>query len=123
MLAERVLYLNRNYTNHIKMKEREVAGKVVAFDDENFMVNYKDWNLDIANALAQEEGLEGLNDRHFTVLEFLRRTFEEKGTGPTIRRLTKESGVPTKELYALFPGAPAKKAARIAGIPKPKGCI
>ncbi|EDY83863.1 DsrC like protein [Verrucomicrobiia bacterium DG1235] len=105
------------------MKEREIAGKVLEFDDENFMVNYKDWDASIATALASEEGLQALNDRHFVVLDFLRKTYEEKGTGPTMRRLTKESGVPTKELYALFPGAPAKKAARIAGIPKPHGCI
>lgn len=105
------------------MKEREIAGKVVAFDDENFMVDYKNWDVDIAGELAREEGLESLNDRHFVVLDFLRKTYEEKGTGPTIRKLTKESGVPTKELYSLFPGAPAKKAARIAGIPKPHGCI
>ena len=105
------------------MNQREIAGKIVGFDDENFMVNHNEWDESIATALAEEEGVALLNDRHFQVIEYLRKVYEEKGTGPTIRRLTKESGVPTKELYALFPGAPAKKAARIAGIPKPKGCI
>ena len=105
------------------MKEREIAGKVVNFDDENFMVDYTQWDTDVAEALAEEEGLAPLNDRHFAVINYMRKTFAEKGDGPTIRRLTKESGVPTKELYALFPGAPAKKAARLAGIPKPHGCI
>ena len=105
------------------MKQREIAGKSIAFDDDDFMVDYKDWNEEVAQSLASEEGLDSLNERHFAVLSYLRKTFEEKGTGPTIRRLTKESGVPTKELYSLFPGAPAKKAARIAGIPKPHGCI
>lgn len=105
------------------MKEREIAGKVIQFDDEDFMVDHKDWDPSIAEAIAAEEGINDLNDRHFAVIDYLRKVFEEKGSGPTIRRLTKESGVPTKELYALFPGAPAKKAARIAGIPKPHGCI
>lgn len=95
----------------------------MGFDDEDFMVNHDDWDISVANELASEEGVKVLSDRHFLVIEYLRRVYEEKGTGPTIRRLTKESGVPTKELYALFPGAPAKKAARIAGIPKPHGCI
>jgi tRNA 2-thiouridine synthesizing protein E len=53
----------------------------------------------------------------------MRQVFKEKGDAPSIRRLTKESGVPTKELYELFPMGPAKKAAKIAGLPKPKGCI
>ena len=53
----------------------------------------------------------------------MRQEFAEKGTAPSVRRLTKQSGVPTKELYALFPGGPAKKAARIAGVPKPQGCV
>ena len=53
----------------------------------------------------------------------MRNAFKEKGDAPSIRRLTKESGVSTKELYELFPQGPAKKAAKIAGLPKPKGCI
>jgi tRNA 2-thiouridine synthesizing protein E len=53
----------------------------------------------------------------------MRKEFEAKGDAPSIRKLTKESGVSTKELYELFPGGPAKKAAKIAGLPKPKGCI
>jgi len=40
-----------------------------------------------------------------------------------LRALGKESGVPIKELYQLFPKGPAKLAAKIGGIPKPKGCI
>lgn len=53
----------------------------------------------------------------------MRKVFKENGMAPSIRKLTKESGVGTKELYTLFPKGPAKKAARIAGLPKPKGCI
>jgi tRNA 2-thiouridine synthesizing protein E len=53
----------------------------------------------------------------------MRKVYEEKGDAPSIRKLTKESGVNTKELYQLFPKGPAKKSARIAGLPKPKGCI
>ncbi len=105
------------------MPTREIAGKTIDFDDENFMSDHTQWNEDVATELAKEEGIEQLNDRHLVVINFMRKEFEEKGTGPSIRRLTKQSGVPTKELYALFPGGPAKKAARIAGITKPQGCV
>ena len=73
--------------------------------------------------LARAEGIADLTDRHWQVIRFMRRQFEENGTGPTVRVLGKTSGVSIKELYQLFPKGPAKVAARIAGIPKPRGCI
>lgn len=105
------------------MAIRHIANKALDFDAEGFLTNHTDWDLDVARALAAEEGIPALTDRHLLVVEFMRREFAEKGDGPSIRRLTRESGVPTKELYQLFPGGPAKKAARIAGIKKPHGCI
>lgn len=105
------------------MLSTEVAGTTIEMDEENFMVDYTQWNEAIACDLAAREGIPDLTDRHFDVINFMRKEFEEKGTGPSLRRLTKQSGVSTKELYTLFPGEPAKKAARIAGIKKPQGCI
>lgn len=105
------------------MTTRTINNKSIDFDAEGFMTNHKDWDLEIARALAAEEGIPALTDRHVTVLNFMRQEFDSKGDGPSMRKLTKESGVPTKELYALFPNGPAKKAARIAGIKKPHGCI
>ncbi len=105
------------------MAIRTINNRPVDFDAEGFMTNYRDWDVGIAQALATEEGIPALTDRHLAVVNFMRKEFEAKGDGPSIRRLTKESGVPTKELYELFPGGPAKKAARVAGIKKPHGCI
>jgi len=105
------------------MSTSTINGIEIDVDAEGFMTDASQWNPDIATVLAQQEGISVLTDRHFAVLEFMRKEFQEKGTGPSIRRLTKESGVPTKELYQLFPGGPAKKAAKIAGIKKPQGCI
>ena len=105
------------------MATKEYAGKTIETTEDGFLINASDWNKDIAIEIAKEEGIEELNDRHMLVVNFMREVFEKTGDGPSIRKLTKESGVPTKELYALFPKGPAKKAARIAGIPKPKGCI
>ncbi|NOZ74329.1 MAG: TusE/DsrC/DsvC family sulfur relay protein [FCB group bacterium] len=105
------------------MATREIAGVTLDFDEDGYLSDASAWNETIAAELAKEEGLETLTERHFQVINFMRQEFEANGTGPSIRRLTKASGVPTKELYQLFPGGPAKKAARIAGIKKPHGCI
>ncbi len=102
---------------------KEILGKSLAIDADGNLVNLADWNEEIAAALAKEEGIEPLNEKHWKVINYMRKVFTETGDAPSIRKLTKESGVDTKELYALFPKGPAKKAARIAGLPKPKGCI
>lgn len=105
------------------MPTREINGQSIEFDDEGFMTDRTAWTRDIAAVLAKEEGIETLTDRHFDVIDFMRKEVEEKGTAPSIRRLNKLNVVPTKELYQLFPGGPAKKAAKIAGLKKPEGCI
>lgn len=102
---------------------KEILGKSLAIDADGNLVNLSDWNEEIAAALAKEEGIEALNEKHWQVINYMRKVFTETGDAPSIRKLTKESGVDTKELYALFPKGPAKKAAKIAGLPKPKGCI
>jgi TusE/DsrC/DsvC family sulfur relay protein len=92
-------------------------------DAEGFMTNPDQWNDTIAEAIARENGIPELTDRHWLVVRFMRERYLSTGSAPSIRALGKESGVPVKELYALFPKGPAKLAARIGGIPKPKGCI
>ena len=105
------------------MAVKEIANVQVDVDDEGFMTNPDQWNKDIANALAKEEGIDELTDGHWKVVEFMRKDYQEKGVPPTLRRINKVGGVPTKEIYTLFPGGPAKKAAKIAGLSKPKGCV
>lgn len=104
------------------MSTTEVLTTELARDKDGHLANRADWNETVAKELAREEGIE-LTERHWTVIYYMRKEFEAKGDAPSIRKLTKESGVETKELYALFPKGPAKKAAKIAGLPKPKGCI
>ena len=105
------------------MTTKELAGTSVDVDAEGFLTDHTIWNLDLAAAIAIEEGIDPLTDRHVEVLNFMRKEFEENGTAPSIRKMNKLNIVPTKELYALFPGGPAKKAAKIAGLGKPQGCI
>ena len=105
------------------METIELLGKQLALDEDGNLKNMSDWDKEIAAELAKQEGIDELTDRHWIVIDFMRNEYETKGDAPSIRKLTKESGVDTKELYKLFPKGPAKKAARIAGLPKPKGCI
>ena len=100
-----------------------LAGKTLALDADGNLANRNDWDEEIAKEIAAIEGIPELTAQHWAVIKFMRAVFEKEGDAPSIRRLTKESGVDTKTLYQLFPKGPAKKAARIAGLPKPKGCI
>ena len=100
-----------------------IADAPVDVDAEGFLTDPAQWNERIAEAIAAQNGVPVLTDRHWLVVRFMRDRYLQTGAAPSIRALGKESGVPVKELYELFPKGPAKLAARIAGIPKPKGCI
>jgi tRNA 2-thiouridine synthesizing protein E len=95
----------------------------VTLDAEGFMTDPKQWTPEIAAVFAAEEEIPALSDRHWVVINFARDSYFKNGESPTLRTITKQSGVDTKELYALFPKGPAKKVARVAGLSKPKGCI
>jgi tRNA 2-thiouridine synthesizing protein E len=100
-----------------------VAGQAVELNDEGFFVDPSTWTEAMAPEIAVHEGIDELTERHWQVIRFMRNEYEEKGAGPTVRVLGKVSGVSVKELYELFPKGPAKTAAKIAGIPKPRGCV
>ena len=100
-----------------------IAESPVDLDAEGFLTDPSQWNERIAEEIARENGIDRLTDRHWQVVRFMRDRYLATGSAPSIRALGKESGVSVKELYELFPRGPAKLAARIGGIPKPKGCI
>jgi TusE/DsrC/DsvC family sulfur relay protein len=99
-----------------------IAGSEVNVDDEGFMTDYDQWNEDVARELAANIGIE-LTDSHWQVIKFLREDYKQQGETPMLRRVSNVGGVPTKELFQLFPKKPAKKMAYIAGVPKPQGCV
>jgi tRNA 2-thiouridine synthesizing protein E len=94
----------------------------VEIDGDGFLVDPNAWSPEIGEAIAEKEGI-ALTDRHWVVINFARSEFETNGEPPTLRRITKRTDVNTKELYSLFPGGPAKNAARVSGLGKPTGCI
>jgi len=95
----------------------------VAVNDEGFFTDPGQWTPEMAAEIARQAGIGELTGRHWQVITFMRAEYAAKGTGPTVRALGRTSGVSIKELYQLFPKGPARLAARIAGIPKPRGCI
>jgi TusE/DsrC/DsvC family sulfur relay protein len=105
------------------MANATYASRTVALTDDGFFEDPSQWTEDMAPQIAKSLGIDELTERHWKVIRFMRTEFAAKGTGPTVRALGKTSGVSVKELYRLFPKGPAKIAAKIAGIPKPHGCI
>ncbi len=105
------------------MTTKTIAGIDVEVNDEGFFEQPDQWTEAIGAEVAKEAGIEPMTDRHWQVVKFMRHQYLETGSAPSIRALGKASGVPVKELYQLFPKGPAKLAAKIAGIPKPRGCI
>jgi dissimilatory sulfite reductase related protein len=105
------------------MSTATYAGVTVDVDGEGFLTDPAQWTPEIAADLARAEGIHPLTDRHWQVIDFMRAEHAARGSGPTVRVLGTASGVGVRELYQLFPRGPAKTAARIAGIPKPKWCI
>ena len=107
----------------------EVGGKTLETDEEGYLVNLSDWTEDVANVIAKTENVE-MSENHWEVVNFLREYYNEYQIAPAVRVLTKAIGKklgPEKGsnqyLYELFPYGPAKQACKIAGLPKPTGCV
>jgi len=105
------------------MSVETIAGVPIDLNEEGFLTDPRQWSEEVAVELAKREGINPLTPRHWEVVRFMRSEYEKRGAGPSVRVLGKTSGVSIKELYELFPKGPAKLAAKIAGIPKPRGCI
>ncbi|MGM0464652.1 MAG: TusE/DsrC/DsvC family sulfur relay protein [Bacteroidota bacterium] len=103
------------------MATKNYAGTSVEVNEEGYFTDPSQWNKEIAKEIAAEEGVD-LTDQHFEVLEMLRNK-NEAGDNLSIRGINKSGVVDVKTFYQLFPGAPLKKATKIAGIPKPASCV
>jgi len=104
------------------MPATTIGNREVHVDDEGFLTVYDEWDDDLAKQLAAQIGI-GLTGAHWKAIRFLRADFKAQGETPTLRRVTVVGGIPTKDLFTLFPKKPAKKMAYIAGLPKPHGCV
>ena len=106
------------------MTEIIVDGKTHELNEEGFMLNPDEWNEAIALSLAKaEEGLDELTEDHWKVIQYIRSYYQEKKLAPMVRKVCKNSGFSLKYIFELFPSGPAKGACKLAGLPKPDGCV
>ena len=104
------------------MPTTTLAGREIDVDAEGFLTKPEQWDEELAAVLASNIGIE-LTEAHWVPIRFLRKDFETQKETATLRRVSTVGGIPVKELFALFPGKPAKKMSYIAGLQKPKGCV
>jgi len=109
----------------IRSKSNEITIQIdgVSITGEGYLANHEAWTEELAQKIADQLGVGELNERHWKVIHFARKDFLDNGASPNIRRIAVGSGVGTRDIYQLFKKAPGQTAARIAGIPKPAGCI
>jgi tRNA 2-thiouridine synthesizing protein E len=108
----------------------ELNGKTIETDEDGFLLHLEDWTLEVAGQLAEKEEID-MSDQHWEIVNFLRDYYRDFQIAPAIKILTKEiakkNQIEKKEasdfLYQLFPAGPAKQACKIAGLPKPTGCV
>jgi dissimilatory sulfite reductase related protein len=106
------------------MSNIEVNGRKLEINEEGFLVDPSQWDNEAAIILAKtEEGLENLTDEHWAVINFIRNHFQETNSAPMVRSICKTTGLQLKRIYELFPSGPAKGACKLAGLPKPDGCV
>ena len=101
----------------------EINGKPIEVDEDGFIVDPELWNAEIVETFAKLEGVDKLTENHWKVINYLRNYWKQFGIAPMIRKLCKETGFTLQQIYEMFPSGPAKGACKLAGLPKPTGCV
>ena len=102
---------------------RAIAGRKVVFDKDGFLNDFADWSEELFGFLAEESGLQEIDDRHWRVIRFLREFYATNGRAPLNRQLSEGTGMSLLELENFFPGGIKYGARRLAGLPNPKDCL
>lgn len=105
------------------MPEIEIKGIKLELDDNGFLKESDKWTSDVAKALSIQQGVEWLTEDHWRLINFIREYYTEFNVPPMIKKMSKATGFNLKHIYDLFPWGPIDGAIRIAGLPKPTGCI
>lgn len=105
------------------MTKIEIEGRFFEVDGDGFLQEPEIWNDDVARMFAKTDGTGDLNEKHFAVIHFIRKHWEESDMAPMVRKICQHTGLRLREIYELFPMGPARGACRIAGLPKPDGCV
>lgn len=101
----------------------ELEEMVLEVDGDGFLTQPEIWNEEVARQIAKIDGITEMNEKHWAIIKIIRDNYEEKGMAPMVRTICQEAGVRLREIYELFPLGPARGACRVAGLPKPDGCV
>jgi tRNA 2-thiouridine synthesizing protein E len=116
------MYLCASKKNII-MANIEFNNKTYEMDGDGFMVHPEEWNKELAAEIAKADGIAEMTENHWKVVDCIRANYEEKGIAPMVRTICKTANLKLKDIYELFPLGPARGACRVAGLPKPEGCV
>jgi tRNA 2-thiouridine synthesizing protein E len=101
----------------------EFKGKNFEIDEDGFLLKFEDWGPEWAEYVKESEGISEITEAHQQVLDFLQDYYKKNGIAPMVRILSKSTGYKLKQIYELFPSGPGKGACKMAGLPKPTGCV
>jgi len=105
------------------MPTYESQGKVYDVDEDGFLQDPSLWSDEVAKDFKSTEGIAELTEDHWKVIHYIRNYYLQFGIAPMVRKVCKQTGFSLKEIYNLFPSGPAKGACKLAGLPKPTGCV
>ena len=105
------------------MAKTTLGGVEIEIDEDGFIQEPDKWGNAIADDLSKLEQAYPMTEEHWKVVNYLRDYYLKFEIAPPIRMLCKQTGFDLKKIYQLFPSGPAKGACKIAGLPKPTGCV
>ena len=105
------------------MAEIDFKGEKFSVDEDGFIDDFNNWNKTWVEYVKSTEGIEELTDEHWKVINVLQDYYKKNGIAPMVRVLSKVTGFKLKHIYELFPSGPGKGACKMAGLPKPTGCV
>lgn len=100
-----------------------IGDEEVPLDGNGFLLEPGRWSRAVAEAIARDEGIAAMTEQHWAVVEFIRSHWLAHDLAPPVRLLCTETSLGVREIYRLFRSGPAKGACRIAGLPRPDGCV
>ena len=107
-------------TGVITVNDREIE-----VDNEGYLLNPDDWNLDVANKMSNIINIE-MTEHHWEVVNYVRDYFDSNYAVPEFRHALKflkekigQDIVNRKFVYKLFPYGYGQQACKIAGMRKP----
>ena len=101
----------------------EIEGRKFDVDGDGFLSTPEIWNDEVATLFAKSDGIDDMSENHWLVVRYIRNHYEENGNAPMVRSICQDTGIKLREIYELFPLGPARGACRVAGLPKPDGCV